>query len=134
MTPLEFLKNMTLTMEVLLHGRLREVNCDQGTAELHNYGAPAIALRFEAGWNETMRQLATRYVKVRGSGRYNANDERETVTVREVVAERSAIDDLRAREPKIFDPDKATVFYQHDAGDPIDIAKFIRVIYEERDL
>ncbi len=57
MTPLESLKNMTMTMEVLLHGRLREVNCDQGTAELHNYGAPAIALRFEAGLNKTMRQI-----------------------------------------------------------------------------
>ena len=87
-------------MEILLYGRLLEIDWKNGTAQLHNYGEKPVDLRFPASLNEAMRELATRYVKVRGAEASNDQDERETVTVREIVAERSVIDDLYAREPK----------------------------------
>ena len=120
-------------MEILLYGRLLEIDWKNGTAQLHNYGERPVDLRFAASLNEAMRQLATRYVKVRGIGSFNDQDEWETVAVREIVAERSVIDDFYAREPKIFDPEKATSYYKDDDDDPIDIEAFIRVIREARD-
>ena len=119
--------------ETLLFGRLLEVDWKNGTAQLHNYGERPVDLRFAASLNEAMRQLATRYVKVRGAGSFNDQDEWETVAIREIVAERSVVDDFYAREPKVFDPEKATSYYQDDDDDPIDIEEFIRVIREARD-
>ncbi len=119
--------------EALLYGRLMEVNWKNGTAELHSYGESPVSLRFEASLNEAMRQLATRYVAVRGIGRFNTRDEWETITVQDIEAERSVLDNFYSREPKIFDPEKATSFYRHDDDDPVDIEEFIRVIYEARD-
>lgn len=46
----------------------------------------------------------------------------------------SVRDEFYAREPVVFDPDKATGFYDHDDDDPVDIEAFIRVIYEARDI
>ena len=119
--------------EILLHGRLLEIDWKNSAAELHNYGETPVALRFDASLNETMRQLATRYVRVEGIGRFNANDEWETIMVHKIAAERSIVDDFHEREPEIFDPDQATSFYQDDDDDPVSIAEFIRVIYEARD-
>ena len=120
-------------VETLLFGRLLEIDWKNGTAQLHNYGEKPVDLKFPASLNEAMRELATRYVAVRGIGRSNSRDEWETITVREIEAERSVLDDFYSREPKIFDPEKATSFYKHDDDDPIDIDEFIRVIYEARD-
>ena len=119
--------------ETLLFGRLLEVNWKNGTAQLHNYGERPVDLRFAASLNEAMRQLATRYVKVRGAASFNDQDEWETVAVHEIIAERSMVDDFYAREPKIFDPEKAASYYQDDDDDPIDIEEFIQVIREARD-
>ena len=49
-------------VEILLYGRLLEVDWKNGTAQLHNYGERPVDLRFAASLNEAMRQLATRYV------------------------------------------------------------------------
>ena len=119
--------------EISMHGRLLEVDWKNGTAQLHNYGERPVDLRFAASLNEAMRQLATRYVKVRGAGSFNYQDEWETVAVHEIVAEWSVVDDFYAREPKVFDPEKASSYYQDDDDDPIDIEEFIRVIREARD-
>ncbi len=120
-------------IETLLFGRLLEVDWKNGTAQLHNYGERPVDLRFAASLSEAMRELATRYVKVRGTGIFNDQDEWETVAVREIVAERSVIDDFHTREPKIFDPEKAASYYQDDNDEPIDIEEFIRVIREARE-
>ena len=125
---------MTAAMEALLYGRLLEVNWQNGTAQLHRYGESIVSLHFESGLNETMRQLATRYVAVRGEGRITTQDEWATVAIREIVAEPSEIDAFYARPPRAFDPQQAAGFYRDDADDPVDIAEFVRGIYEGRDL
>ena len=120
--------------DALIYGRLLEVNWSDGTAQLHRYGEKPVALRFDSRLYGAMHQLATRYVKIIGIGSFNRDDEWETITVHEITAEHSEIDAFRAREPKIFDPARATSYYRHDDGDPIDIEEFIRVIYEGRDV
>lgn len=118
----------------LLYGRLLEVNWNAGTAQLHSYAAPIVALRFESNLNENMRQLATRFIKVTGNA-YSADGEKwDTVAVHDISDEQSEIDDFYARPPKVFDPAQATGFYQHDANDPIDINEFIHTIHQGRDL
>ena len=82
---------------------------------------------------ESMQQLATRFVKVVGIGHSNNDDEWEVVTVHQIFAERSVVDEFYAREPKIFDPEKARAMAL-PADDPTDIEEFIRVIYEARDV
>ena len=118
----------------LLHGRLMAVNWNSGTAELHSYGAPVVALRFDANFNETMRQLATRFVKVTGVARVADGAEWGTVAIDEIAAEPSEIDDFYARPPKTFDPAQAIGFYRQDDDDAVDINELIRVIHEGRDL
>lgn len=54
------------------------------------------------------------------------------ITVRKIAAEWSAVDEFYAREPKIFDPEKARATAL-PADDPTDIEELIRVIYEPRD-
>ena len=120
--------------EASLYGRLLEINWQDGTAQLHRYGEAVVPLRFEAGLNETMRELATRYVAVRGEGRITARDEWAIVAVREVVAEPSEIDAFYARPGRAFDPQQAVSFYRDDADDPVDIDEFIRIVHEGRDL
>ena len=120
--------------EALLYGRLLAVNWNNGTAELHSYGEKPVDLRFDTSLHEAMRQLATRFVKVEGIGSFNREEEWTSVVVSTITAEHSEIDAFRAREPKIFDPEKATSYYQHDDDDPIDIEEFIRIIYEARDV
>ena len=125
---------ITAAVEAMLYGRLLEVNWQNGTAQLHRYGEPVVPLQFESGLNETMRQLATRYVAVRGEGRITTQEEWATVAIREIVAEASEIDAFYARPPRAFDPQQAAGFYRDDADDPVDIAEFVRGIYEGRDL
>lgn len=125
---------MTAAMEAMLYGRLLEINWQNGTAQLHRYGEPVVPLQFEPGLNETMRQLATRYVAVRGEGRITTQGEWVEVAIREIVAEPSEIDAFYARPPRAFDPQQAAGFYRDDADDPVDIAEFVRGIYEGRDL
>ena len=120
--------------EISLRGRLLEVNWSSRTAELHNYGESPVYLRFGIALNDLFREYATRYVMVRGTGRFNTNDEWQDVTVREIVAEQSVRDEFYAREPLIFDPDAATGFYDHDDDDLVDIEAFIQVIHEARDI
>ena len=123
-----------MNTEVSLSGRLLEVNWNSRTAELHNYGESPIYLRFGIELSDLFREYATRYVTIRGIGRFNSNDQWQDVAVREIVAEQSVRDEFYAREPVIFDPDAAIGFYNHDDDDPVDIEEFIRVIYEARDL
>lgn len=118
----------------LLYGRLLEVNWNAGTAQLHSYGAPIVALRFDANLNENMRQLATRFVKVTGRARIADGDAWVDVAVHTISAEWSEIDDFYARPPQIFDPSQATGFYRQDDDDPVDIKEFIHTMHKGRDL
>ena len=118
----------------LFYGRLLEVNWNAGTAQLHSYAAPIVALRFDANLNENMRQLATRFVKVIGSAHSADGEEWGTVSVHTISAEQSEIDDFYARPPKVFDPAQATAYYRQDDNDPVDIKEFIHTIHQGRDL
>ena len=52
-----------------ISGRLRDVNTEQRTAQLHEYGRPDhIPLRFGPALDAEMRRLETQYVEVRGTG------------------------------------------------------------------
>ena len=55
------------------------------------------------------------------------------VLVFEGLSTRAYSSQFKAVEPRIFDPDRATGYYQHDDDDPVDIEEFIKVIYEARD-
>ena len=46
--------------------------------------------------------------------------------------DKSAKSELYSREPKIFDPEKATSYYKDDGEDPVDIHAFVQTIYESR--
>lgn len=119
--------------EILIRGRLTKVNCEKRTAELNNFGDTLIELQFEDNLSETMQQLATCFVEVLGIEQAGPSNRFGPMTVREINVAWPSIDELNAVEPKIFDPDRATSYYQHDDDDPVDIEEFIRVIYEARD-
>lgn len=119
--------------EILIRGRLTKVNCEKRTAELNNFGDTLIALQFEANLSETMLRLATCFVEVLGVEQAGPSNRFGPMKVREISIAWPSIDEFKAVEPKIFDPDRATGYYQHDDDDPLDIEEFIKVIYEARD-
>ena len=96
----------------VLEGWLKEVNWDRRTAQLHQFDGEYVRLRFDAELNDEMLRMATRYIEVRGRGRFNRNDEWTTVDVEQVRETRSREQpfDLEAfrnhPSPKIFDPEK----------------------------
>lgn len=100
------------TQDALLHGWLREVNWDRRTAQLHDYAGGYVSLRFDHALDGEMLRLATQYVEVKGTGRFDRDDEWTSVHVEQINETRSwsAPFDLEAfvnePNPKIFDPDK----------------------------
>ena len=120
--------------QALLSGWLKEVNWDNGTAQLHDYGGDYVRLRFDEALSEEMLRLATQFVEVRGSGRINDNDEWTSVHVQELLATRSHFEpfDLDAflndPNPKLFNPDEVVT-----ASEPFDVEEFVRSIREARD-
>jgi len=99
------------TEEALLAGWLKEVNWHRGTAQLHDGVGGYVSLRFDSPQANEMRRLATQYVEIRGSGRFNEQDEWTTVHVdelRETQAWSEPFDldaFLNDPEPKVFNPD-----------------------------
>lgn len=119
--------------EILIRGRLKRVNCKKRTAELNNFGDTLIELQFEENLSETMLRLETCFVKVIGAEQAGPDNRFGPLKVREISVSGMTLDEFKAVEPKIFDPDRATSYYQHDDDDPVDIEEFIKVIYEARD-
>ena len=119
--------------EILIRGRLTKVNCEKRTAELTNFVDTLIALQFEENLSETMQRLATCFVEVVGIEQAGPGNRFGPLKVSKISIAWPSIDEFNAVEPKIFDPDRATGYYQHDDDDPIDIEEFIKVIYEARD-
>ena len=120
--------------DAILYGWLREVNWHRRTAQLHDRHGGHIRLRFDADLYDTMRQLATQYVEIRGQGRINAKDEWTTVQVRELnpTGSRNEPFDREAflnhPNPSVFDPAKVV-----RTSEPFDVDEFIRYIHEARD-
>ena len=98
--------------EALLHGWLKEVNWDQGTAQLRDYTREYVRLRFDAEMAEDMRRLATQYVEVRGRGKFNESGHWTNVKIEQIDGTRSWREPfdlegfLNDPNPKIFDPKK----------------------------
>lgn len=118
----------------LLSGWLKEVNWDNGTAQLHDYGGDYVRLRFDDALSEEMLRLATQFVEVRGSGRINDNDEWTSVHVEELLETRSHFEPfdldafLNEPNPKLFNPDEVVT-----VSEPFDVDEFVRSIREARD-
>ena len=121
--------------EALLHGWLYEVNWDKRTAQLHEYSGEYVQLRFAPDLHEDMLRLATRFVEVRGRGRFNDNGEWTSVEVQLLKAARALADPfdvdafLKDPNPKVFDPGTAVT-----ASEPFDVDAFIRGIRDGREV
>jgi len=122
--------------EALLYGWLKEINWHNGTAQLHQSVGSYIRLRFDSDIDTEMLRLATRYVEVRGQGRFNQDDQWKTVLVEEVRATRSWKETFDLEEflsdptPKAFDPDRiVTIDLTEEEWD-----SFNRAIREGRDV
>ena len=122
-------------VEAILYGSLNEVDWSKRTAQLHRYGeARHIKLRFNRQLDDEMRLLATQFVKIKGYGRINKNDEWTRVTVEEIGRTRSHDQEfdlesfLSEPNPKIFDPDTVVRI-----SEPFDVESFIRDIHDARD-
>ncbi len=119
----------------LLHGWLKEVNWDKGIAQLHDVTGSYTRLAFESELSLDMQRLATQFVEVRGSGRFNTDDDWARVQVDSISGTPSGREpfDLDAvlndPNPKLFDPDRVVT-----ASEPFDVDEFVRVIHEGRDV
>ena len=97
--------------DAIFYGRLKEVNWHKGTAQLHQYAAGYLRLKFDEPLGETMLRFATQYVRVRGHGRFDSEGNCLSVQVEEISGTRSAFEpfDIEAflndPNPKVFDPE-----------------------------
>ncbi len=119
----------------MVYGRLRAVDWVERTAKLVPYRGRTVNLRFDAGHDRQMLELAMQYVAVTGEGEFDNRDQWSYIHVEEIQGTRSWNKpfDLEAflndPNPKIFDPDKVI-----RASEPFDVDEFIRVIREGRDV
>ena len=121
--------------DAFLHGWLYEVNWDKDTAQLHDFSGKYVQLRFSEDLHEDMLRLATRYVEVKGRGRFNDSDQWTSVEVHQINAARSGTEPfdvgafLNDPNPKVFDPEKVVT-----TSEPFDVDEFILGVREGRDV
>lgn len=121
-------------IDASLQGRLMAIDWKRRNAQLHNYGAAFIRLRFDAALDQDMKRLATKYVEVRGRGRFDTGGNWVVLQVEHLDETRSSqepfdLDEfLNHPHPKIFDPKKVV-----RASDPFDVDEFMHAIREGRD-
>ena len=119
----------------LLHGWLKDVNRNKGTAQLHDVEDSYVRLLFDSALGQAMERLATQFVEVRGSGRFNADEEWISVQVDSISGTPSGREPfdletvLNDPNPRLFDPDQMVT-----ASEPFDVDEFVRVIHEGRDV
>lgn len=127
---------LSVSTEVaVLYGWLREVNWEKGTAQLHHSVGGHISLRFDSALDDEMVRLATQYVKVSGTGRFNKHGGWTTVGV-------ESIRDTRSWETpfnltSLFDESASTVFDPEalvTTEEPFDVEDFIDAIHHGRDV
>ena len=100
------------TEEALLTGWLKEVERQNGTAKLYDAVGGQVSLHFDSAQAEEIHRLAGNFVEVRGSGRFNDQDEWTTVRVEQLRQTQAWSEpfDLDAflndPEPKTFNPDE----------------------------
>lgn len=120
----------------VLYGWLKEVNWARRTAQLHRYGDEGyVSLRFAEPLDREMVRLATRYVEVRGVGKFNDAGDWTTVHVDAVSAADTGgkpfdLDAfLNDPNPKIFRSEDVI-----RASEPFDVDAFNRSIREGRNV
>lgn len=115
----------------LIEGYLLDVNPRLGTAKIHAYVNSRIPLRFDPSLEQEMLRLEKKFVKVRGRGWINDEDEWIAISVENITCPMDKsfdIDEFHNNPaPKIFDPDKAV-----RVREPFDVEKFLRDIYKAR--
>lgn len=107
--------------EALVRGWLRDVDPDAKTALLHDFAGHTIPLNFSEDLDGAVCRLETRHVEVRGSGRFNGNDEWVAVEVAAITATGS---------PRAARPAKTGVVVT--ASEPFDVDEFNRIILDGR--
>lgn len=126
---------LALAEPVLLYGRLQEVDDNQRTARLYQYGDEPVNLRFAAGLDAAMLSLTNQYVKVAGHGHFERPEVWPTIQVEQIsrVSCQGQPFDLAGflnrPNPKLFDPDRVVT-----VSEPFDVDDFIQVIREGRDV
>lgn len=70
--------------EAALEGWLKEVNWKERTAQLHRVAGRHVVLCFDPALDETMRELANRFVEVTGTGRIGKGGQWGRVFIREI--------------------------------------------------
>ena len=119
----------------VLHGWLTMVNWAKGTAQLHDSAGGNVALRFDSALDDQMVKLATKYVKVTGTGRLNKRGGWTTVAVDSIHNTKSwetpfDLDSLMDESlHAVFDPETVVT-----TDEPFDVEDFIGVIHRGRDV
>ena len=123
------------TEAAVLYGWLREVDWESGTARLHNNLGEYVALRFDSALDDEMLRLATQYVKVSGTGRFNKHGDWTTVTVDDIRDTRSwdkpfdLSSLIEESSGTVFDPEAVVT-----TEEPFDVEDFIDAIHRARDV
>lgn len=123
------------TATAVLHGWLTMVNWDKKTAQLHDSADGNVRLRFDSALDDEMVRLATKYVKVTGTGRFDKRGGWRTVEVDSIHGTRSwetsfDLDSLMDESlHAVFDPEAVVT-----ADEPFDVEDFIGVIHQGRDV
>ena len=123
------------TEAAVLHGWLREVDWESGTARLHNNLGEYVALKFDSALDDEMLRLATQYVKVSGTGRFNKHGDWTTVTVDDIRDTRSwdkpfdLSSLIEESSGTVFDPEAVVT-----TEEPFDVEDFIDAIHRARDV
>ena len=109
---------------VLIHGRVRRVDSESGTAEFDWLGGKRL-LRFPSKLNQTIDALKDRFIEIQGLGSYDTNGRLVEIELTDIRHESDEIDQLLADDKwQQFDPDKLV-----RAEEPIDVDEFLHDIY-----
>ncbi|WP_419919212.1 hypothetical protein [Candidatus Poriferisocius sp.] len=129
-------KQMSNSPEVaLLYGWLKEVNWEKNTARLYDMAGEYVNLRFDPSLDVLMQKLATQYVEVSGTGRFNDSGEWITVSVDRIDHTRSSDQPfdiesaLEQARDKVFNPEAVIT-----TSEPFDVDDFIDIIHRARDV
>lgn len=120
-------------LATIAHGWLRNVDPEEGTAQLERIGTEPVPLRFSPALIPEVGPMESRFVTVSGQGWISEEDEFALIDVEEFVdpasGKRTIEEILNDPNPKVFDPDKVV-----RASEPFDVEEFLRIIREGRDV
>lgn len=119
-----------LTVEpVLIHGRVRRVDSESGTAEFDWLGGKRL-LRFPSELAHRIDELKDRFVEIQGLSSYDSGGRLVEIELTDIRHESDEIDQLLADgQWHQFNSDKLV-----RADEPIDVDDFLHDIYEARRL